>query len=133
MTPLAGPAPANRAGGEDRQALLVVVDAFAVAERASAPEPRESGPQVAAAKADQDRGASPLGRRPPEPVVVVAAVRGGKADGRPIAIDRSGLAIVGGEDHGRAPLVRRQRVVGAGDLIDHPRPPDRLAEVVVDV
>ena len=72
-------------------------------------------------------------RRPGEvPEFVVPAVRGRQPVPRPEPVERGGLAVVAGQQHGVRPLRGREALVDLGDLADVLRPAERVAQADVD-
>ena len=63
----------------------------------------------------------------------MAAEGSGQAQRRAVAVDRSGLAVVAGDDDGGVALARWQRVVDVRHGMHELGPADLLTQVVVDL
>ena len=111
----------------DRLPLLLVVDADAVVEVVDDAAGREEAPRLVVLPADDDHAGH--GRRWASLVVERVLGAEDRHVGR-VVVDRTGLAVVGGEDGRRGAV--RQGVVGRGDLADVGGPADRVADDGVD-
>src|SRR3954452_9968747 len=121
--PLARPGTARAGADIDGRSLLVVVDAHSVVDSRGGPTVAQLPSTLLGVETDCDHRRSPVRRLPPVAVGVVAAECLRQPEGRPVAIDRAGLAIALGQDHGTASL--GQAPVDPGDGPGESGPTDR--------
>src|SRR5262249_32250950 len=85
-----------------------------------------------AAPLQPDQVLDVLRRRTPEVVILVGANRPGQPESRPKEIDRACLPIVARDNAGAGSLIGREGSIDSGDILDQLRPPELIAQTLLE-